>query len=271
MVCYYEVLGVTRTATGPDIKKAYRKLALKWHPDKNPNNQEMAERRFKEISQAYEVLSDRQKKSVYDRYGVDGLNNDGRAPDFSNFGDPFGGSFHFEFRSPEDVFRDFFGTDDPFAAFFGESRHPTSRGHQSLFQDGFAGAGFNFPGFSPVLSNNFFQPFGDMWALYPPSGGGNMFGPSDGGFGGFTSFPDFGGGGGGGGAGSHASFTSFSSSSSFGGPANVRRSSSSTKIINGRRIKTTKIFENGEETEIVEENGQITSRTVNGNPQMIGY
>lgn len=250
MVCYYEVLGVTRTATGPDIKKAYRKLALKWHPDKNPNNQEMAERRFKEISQAYEVLSDRQKKSVYDRYGVDGLNNDGRAPDFSNFGgDPFGGSFHFEFRSPEDVFRDFFGTDDPFAAFFGESRHPSSRGHQSLFQDGFAGAGFNFPGFS----------------------GGNMFGPSDGGFGGFTSFQDFGGGGGGGGAGSHASFTSFSSSSSFGGPANVRRSSSSTKIINGRRIKTTKIYENGEETEIVEENGQITSRTVNGNPQMIGY
>lgn len=57
-VCYYEILEVTKTATESDIKKAYRKHALKWHPDKNPNNQKEAEKRFKEISEAYEVLSD---------------------------------------------------------------------------------------------------------------------------------------------------------------------------------------------------------------------
>jgi len=55
---YYEMLEVTKTATEADIKKAYRRLALKWHPDKNPDNQKEAEIRFKEISEAYEVLSD---------------------------------------------------------------------------------------------------------------------------------------------------------------------------------------------------------------------
>lgn len=58
MVDYYRVLEITKSATNSDIKKAYRKLALKWHPDKNPDNQEEANRKFKEISEAYEVLSD---------------------------------------------------------------------------------------------------------------------------------------------------------------------------------------------------------------------
>jgi len=73
---YYEVLGVSRSATEEDIKKSYRKLALQYHPDRNPNNPE-AEDKFKEASEAYEVLHDTEKKGLYDRYGHDGLQNAG--------------------------------------------------------------------------------------------------------------------------------------------------------------------------------------------------
>ncbi|VDP94294.1 unnamed protein product [Echinostoma caproni] len=72
---YYEVLCVTKTAGPDEIKKAYRKLALKWHPDKNPGNKEEAEHRFKLISEAYEVLSDPSKRRIYDQYGKQGLVN----------------------------------------------------------------------------------------------------------------------------------------------------------------------------------------------------
>ena len=65
---YYEVLGVTKTASGEEIKKAYRKLAMQYHPDRNPDNKE-AEAKFKDINEAYEVLKDEQKRAAYDRYG----------------------------------------------------------------------------------------------------------------------------------------------------------------------------------------------------------
>ena len=64
---YYEVLGVAKTATADEIKKAYRKLAIQYHPDKNPGNKE-AEEKFKEATEAYEVLIDDKKRSVYDRF-----------------------------------------------------------------------------------------------------------------------------------------------------------------------------------------------------------
>lgn len=64
MVDYYKILEVSRSATVADIKKAYRRLALKWHPDKNPDNQDEANKKFKEISEAYEVLSDEKKRKV---------------------------------------------------------------------------------------------------------------------------------------------------------------------------------------------------------------
>ncbi|KRK00227.1 uncharacterized protein Dyak_GE14089, isoform E [Drosophila yakuba] len=66
MVDYYKVLDVARSATDSEVKKAYRKLALKWHPDKNPDNLEEANKRFRELSEAYEVLSDARKRRIYD-------------------------------------------------------------------------------------------------------------------------------------------------------------------------------------------------------------
>lgn len=73
----YEELGVSKSASQSDIKKAYRKLALKYHPDRNRNNQEVAEAKFKEISFAYDVLGDVEKRNKYDRYGLDAIKNSG--------------------------------------------------------------------------------------------------------------------------------------------------------------------------------------------------
>ncbi|MBO5864664.1 MAG: molecular chaperone DnaJ [Bacteroidaceae bacterium] len=98
---YYEVLGVDRNASASDIKKAYRKLAIQYHPDKNPDNKE-AEEKFKEAAEAYSVLSDPDKKARYDQYGFEGLSGAGGAGGFSGagmdindifsmFGDIFGG------------------------------------------------------------------------------------------------------------------------------------------------------------------------------------
>jgi len=101
---YYDILGISRNATLAEIKKAYRKMALKYHPDKNPDNKE-AEERFKEAAEAYEVLSNEEKRSRYDRYGHDGVrgaasngfSGGGMSMDdiFEHFGDIFGGHFGF--------------------------------------------------------------------------------------------------------------------------------------------------------------------------------
>src|SRR2546425_9024248 len=91
---YYEVLGVSRTATEDEIKKSYRKLAFQYHPDRNPDNP-AAEEKFKEASEAYEVLHDLEKRGLYDRYGHEGLQNAG-FKGFSGFEDvfsSFGGIF----------------------------------------------------------------------------------------------------------------------------------------------------------------------------------
>jgi len=96
--CYYETLSVSKTASGVEIKRSYRKLAMKYHPDRNPDNKE-AEIKFKEISEAYEILSNDQKRSRYDQYGHAGVNQQAGGGSSG-----FGGGAGFE-----DIFDTFFG------------------------------------------------------------------------------------------------------------------------------------------------------------------
>ncbi|MFZ2278708.1 MAG: DnaJ domain-containing protein, partial [Prosthecobacter sp.] len=92
---YYEVLGVSRDVSAEELKKAYRKLAVKFHPDKNPDDKS-AEGKFKEVGEAYDVLSDEQKRAAYDRYG--------HAAFAGGMGGPSAGG-----HDPFDIFREVFG------------------------------------------------------------------------------------------------------------------------------------------------------------------
>ncbi len=106
---YYEILGVERGASVTDIKSAYRKLALQYHPDRNPDNKE-AEEKFKEATEAYEVLSDENKRSRYDRYGHDGVKMGQDFGTYSNFNDIFSAfSDIFGGGGSGSIFDDFFG------------------------------------------------------------------------------------------------------------------------------------------------------------------
>jgi len=91
---YYEILGVDKNISGKDLKKAYRRVAMKYHPDRNPDDKD-AEEKFKDASEAYEVLSDSQKRAAYDQYGHDGVNPQmgGGGAGFNNFSDIFGDVF----------------------------------------------------------------------------------------------------------------------------------------------------------------------------------
>ncbi|XP_076236744.1 dnaJ homolog subfamily B member 6-B isoform X1 [Calliopsis andreniformis] len=269
MVDYYKILEVQRTATTGDIKKAYRKLALKWHPDKNPENLDEANRRFKEISEAYEVLIDdakrrtydqrlyqkassrpgrgftcrnyfdsafqrffEKKRRVYDQYGKEGLQMPGGK---RRYDDDFDTHFTstFVFRDPEEVFREFFGSSSPFADLYKMT---------SDLNGGFAR--HSHPS-SNSISTSFFGPFGLGFSPF-----NNLF---EGASGNFTSFN---------------TFTSFDGTS--GGGA-VKRTSTSTRFINGKKITTKKVYENGKETIMSYENDVLKSKTVNGVPQSITF
>lgn len=108
---YYEVLGVGKQATDDEIKKAYRKIAIKYHPDRNPGNKE-AEEKFKEAAEAYSVLSDKQKRQQYDQFGFDGPNMEG------GFGG-FGGAGGFSMDDIFSMFGDVFGGRGGFSGFGG--------------------------------------------------------------------------------------------------------------------------------------------------------
>ncbi|KAK7201619.1 chaperone protein DNAj [Novymonas esmeraldas] len=172
-VDYYKVLGVSRSAKPNEIKKAYHQLALRYHPDKNTDNREEAERKFKEVSEAYDVLSDEKKKKIYDVYGEEGLK--GGVPEDGgagmgmgrggggagmNFGGMPGGmpggargaSYQFSNTDAFNVFSQFFGSSDPFAggdAFGGggPGLHRVFRGYGG--PEGFA-SGFGTPQSSPT-------------------------------------------------------------------------------------------------------------------------
>jgi len=126
---YYDILGVSKSANADEIKKAYRKQALEWHPDRHKDDKEAAEKKFKEINEAYQVLSDPQKKAAYDQYGHAAF-TPGGAPGGNPFAGGFGGGGgpftytyteggenpfgNMGFGDPFDIFEAFFGGGNPF-------------------------------------------------------------------------------------------------------------------------------------------------------------
>ena len=143
----YEVLGISKTADEKTIKKAYRKLAKKYHPDMNPGDK-TAEQKFKEATDAYNILSDPEKRKLYDQYGHAAFDGTGAESEFyknyQNYGGAHGGyqEFHFEGGDGDDIFGDIFGS------MFGGGRNNKgfhrSSFHQGGFgsSDGFGGGGF---------------------------------------------------------------------------------------------------------------------------------
>jgi len=249
----YDTLGVPKTASAADIKKAYRKLALKWHPDKNPDQVEVATKKFKEISQAYEILSDENKKRMYDQCGDEGMasgrgsssSSDFNFNHFPNFhGTSSGGMGGFGFRDPFEIFREFFeGCDD-----FDDLLNPFGmRGRNNSWSNSNGSGRSNSNRTSRM--NDDFNPFG-------LNGFGNF------GMGGMMHSSSFGFGGMGGGM----STQIFSSSN--GGFMGGSMESSSTQISNGKKVTTKKVVKNGHETVKVYENDVLKSHKVNGEEQL---
>ncbi|XP_021550801.1 dnaJ homolog subfamily B member 8 [Neomonachus schauinslandi] len=229
MANYYEVLGVQSSASPEDIKKAYRKLALRWHPDKNPDNKEEAEKKFKQVSEAYEVLSDSKKRSMYDRAGCDGWRAGGGAS--TPYSSPFDSGY--TFRNPEDIFREFFGGLDPFSFDFWDAPFNSDRAGQGHGLRGAFSAGFGeFPAFMEAFSS--FDTLGR-------AGGGST---------------------------SRTTFSSTSFGGSGAGSSGFKSVMSSTEMVNGHKVTTKRIVENGQERVEVEEDGQLKSVTINGKEQL---
>lgn len=157
--CYYEVLCIEKSADEGQIRKAYKKLAMKWHPDKNPDNIKEAEEKFKEIGEAYACLSDKDKKLIYDKYGHDGLSaGHERTPGGHYQPGRFSGFTDFNFTSARGMFDNlfksgFFGDDDDFFSdhFKSFSKKSSSKGTPMSSPFGAFG-GFDFESHDDVFS-----------------------------------------------------------------------------------------------------------------------
>ncbi|XP_060118280.1 dnaJ homolog subfamily B member 6-like [Heteronotia binoei] len=204
MVDYYQALGIPQIASSDDIKKAYRKNALKWHPDKNPGNKEYAEKRFKEIAEAYEVLSDNYKRDLYDLYGIEGLIDASTGTDHyqSTGGTP---DFTFTFRDADEVFKEVFGEQGPSTEFFDD--------------------------FSPIIDQD-----DSMSQLVMP--GDVTYS--------YCSYTS---------PGQTDFYTTFGPGAEMG--IGFHSVSTTTKYINGKRITTRRILENGQETVEIDEDGEL--------------
>ncbi|MCO5587357.1 hypothetical protein L7F22_041306 [Adiantum nelumboides] len=129
---YYSVLKVGRNASTEDLKRAYKRLAMKWHPDKNPGNNREAEANFKQVSEAYEVLGDPLKRSIYDRYGEEGLK------DMPVQTEPTGkaqSSFKYNPKKAEDLFSEVFGSSNTYSG-MGSSYASRSKGGRPAYGEG---------------------------------------------------------------------------------------------------------------------------------------
>lgn len=294
----YIILGVGKESTVDDIKRAYRKLALRWHPDKNPEQKEEAEKKFKEISAAYDILSCEDKRAIYDRYGMDGFKGQPSGKSERNgfaefFGDSFAAGtgglfgrtfrssrgqpadvFDFMFRDPFVIFREFFGANNPFEH---ESLFDAFNGYSDEHSTATRRRGRDGPR-NLATSANLLRSYGVPARKHRsrqsnPFDCMNMFSssllPFDGlHLGGgdlFDSLLGFGG---------HPftglvaePFNIFATNSVF---EPTVRSSIHTEIRNGKVITKTVKEQNGQTIETLEENGVLKSRTVDGRPEAGG-
>uniref|UniRef100_A0A0N4ZNI6 J domain-containing protein n=1 Tax=Parastrongyloides trichosuri TaxID=131310 RepID=A0A0N4ZNI6_PARTI len=251
--CLYKILGITKEATDGDIKKAYRKLALQWHPDKNPDNHEVAEKKFKEIAQAYEVLSDTKKRADYDksksrstfsRHSFGGHHAQSARANFASGrhrnstgsfqrSNPHSFFSHDSFRSPFDIFQEFFGetskiphfhsaftTSSPFDSFFFEGKDPLSAFHK------------------PTMSHRFFKHARSFDEGKDENDNG------------------------------YSSVIRFSSSNEPG--KNAKKITTSTRIVDGKKVTTKKEEDNGVETIEITEDGILKSKLINGKEVVVG-
>ncbi|KAK8781075.1 hypothetical protein V5799_017581 [Amblyomma americanum] len=226
---YYSLLEVPRNASPEDIRRAYRRLALKWHPDKNPDNKAEAEARFKQISEAYEVLSDESKRRQYDLYGVGGFEA-GRHNDCAGSrgagGYNGGTAFAFTFRDPEELFREFFGSSDPFRDLFRNIHVGGGPRGATVLTGGFP---FYQQNFGSIFRSGLLIDLDDL--LFGQQGANGGMGSGSG----YAGMPT--------------------------------QEVTSVRYVNGRRIETRTIIQDGMKTVLCYEDGQLVSRTVEGATQ----